>query len=110
MVGDDAHVGDAAVGELARGEAVRDDAGHRAARGEGVVGEDAHETDRAAAEDDADPARRQLPREGRRLLGVARVAAPARAAEDADPAHGDAQRPFGNIAMRRPKPAAAAQP
>ena len=54
---DDAHVGDAAVGELPRREAVGDDADDAAADGEHLVGEDAHEADRAAAEHDADPAR-----------------------------------------------------
>ena len=107
---DDAHVGDAAVGELARGEAVGDDADDAAADGEGLVGEDAHEPDRAAAEHDADPARDEPAGEGPRRLGVARVTARARAAEDADAAHGAAQRPFGNIAISRPMPAAAAQP
>ena len=107
---DDAHVGDAAVGELPRREAVGDHADDAPARGEGLVGEDAHEADRAAPEHDADPARDEPAGEGPRRLGVARVAPRARAAEDADAAHGAAQRPFGNIAISRPKPAAAAQP
>ena len=48
--------------------------------------------------------------EGPGRLGVARVAPRARAAEDADAAHGRAQRPFGNMAISRPMPPTAAQP
>ena len=107
---DDAHVGDAAVGELPRREAVGDDTDDAAAEGEGLVGEDAHEPDRAAPEHDADPARDEPAGEGPGRLGMAGVAPRARAAEDADAAHGEAQRPFGNIAISRPMPAAAPQP
>ena len=52
-VGDD-EFGDARVRDLAPGEEFRDDAGHRAAGGQGGVGHDAHQADASAAVDQSD--------------------------------------------------------
>ena len=54
---DDVQGGDAVVRELARDERVRDDAGDLPARVEDGVGDDAHQSDVAAAVDEMNPAR-----------------------------------------------------
>ena len=108
--GDDAHVGDAAVGELARGEAVGDDAGHRPPAARTWSARTPMRPTEPPPKTTPIPRATSARARAARRPGVARVAARARAAEDADAAHGTAQRPFGNIAISRPKPAAAAQP
>ena len=85
---DDAEVGDAAVRQLALDHRRRDDAGHAAAlRQHGVRG-DPHQPDVGPAIHQLAPASRQRAAERGRRLGVGRVVAGARAAEDRDPGHG----------------------
>ena len=71
-VGDD-QFGDARVRDLAPGEEFRNDAGHRAAGGQGGVGHDAHQADASAAVDEPDarlgqPAAERL--RGRAIRGI----------------------------------------
>ena len=76
------------MGDLVTRERLGDDPDDPAARCDHGVRHHAHQTHRGAAVDEADPPRRQLGAESLRREREARIGAGARAAEDADVAHG----------------------
>ena len=82
---DHAQLGQAAVCQLAVDQPARDDTDDLAAGPQRRVGDGAHHADPTATVDDADPAFGEPGPDRRRELEMGRIAARARAAEDADP-------------------------
>jgi hypothetical protein len=87
---DDVHRGDAGVADLAGHERVRDHADHFTASIQHRVGDDAHQTDVAAAVDEAMATGDQRAAERPRGRGVGRADTVTRSTEDADAAHAGA--------------------
>ncbi len=86
--GDDVQFGTALVGKFLVDHGTRDDADHRGAGFEGGVGDDAHQADAAAAEDQTEPALAEQAPDIPGGLGVGGVVAGAGAAEDRDISRG----------------------
>ena len=85
---DDTQVGERAVGELARDERVRNDAYGVAAGVEDGIRDHAHQSDRAAAEDEADAAPHHFASKPFSRRGVLGPGACTRSAEHADTSQG----------------------
>ena len=95
---DHVQLGQAAVRELAVDERLRDHADHLAAGRERPFGDGAHQTDAAAAVDDADPAGGCGGAERACRVGVRRRPSAGGAAENADPPHGTSVPAFSTVA------------
>jgi hypothetical protein len=80
----DTQVGERAVGELARDERVRNDAYRVAAGAEHGIRDDAHQSNRAPAEDEADAAMHHFVPKPLGLGGILRPGACTGSAEHAD--------------------------
>ncbi len=86
-VGDDAHVGHLGMGQFPLHQDLRNDADHLAALFEHAVGQDAHQTDVAAPEHQAEPLPAQLPPQFAGRVGIDRSPAAARTTENTDALH-----------------------